>query len=48
MGTLYKYLLQYDIHVHRHLPVSMKNNIILLHVLCIFEPSVTEGANSFL
>ena len=46
MGTLYKYLLQYNIHAHRHLPVSMKNNIILL--LCIFEPSVTEGANSFL
>ena len=34
--TIIYYLLQSNI--HRNLPVSMKNNIILL--LCIFEPSV--------
>ena len=33
------YLLQYNI--HRNLPVSMKNSIILL--LCIFEQSVQAG-----
>ena len=35
-SPLVYHLMQYNI--HRYLPVSMKNNIILL--LCIFEPSV--------
>ena len=32
------YFIQRQYNIHRYLPVSMKNSIILL--LCIFEPSV--------